>query len=151
MKPVTRSAAGEEFAALVKAEIEDEQIDLVAAALAIARTEYPNLDSAQYVSRLCQLGDRVRARITDVGDPTQSIAALNHVLYAEEGFAGNSEDYYDARNSFLNDVLDRKRGIPITLAMLYMEVPLRAGMHVEGINFTGNFLIRCPARRVLMY
>jgi regulator of sirC expression with transglutaminase-like and TPR domain len=73
--------------------------------------------------------------------------ALNDYLFGELRFVGNDRHYEDPRNSFLNEVLDRRTGIPITLALLYMEVARRAGVHVEGINFPGHFLLRCPARR----
>jgi regulator of sirC expression with transglutaminase-like and TPR domain len=142
VKSATRSPAVEEFAALVKPEIEDEAIDLLAAALAIARMHYPGLDSARYVAQLDDLAARVRARISDTGDAGQSIAALNRVLYAEEGFKGNTDDYYDPRNSFLNDVLDRKLGIPITLALVYMEVARRVGFPVFGVGMPGHFLLK---------
>ena len=72
--------------------------------------------------------------------------ALNEYLFSELRFAGNDAHYEDPRNSFLNEVLDRRTGIPITLAVVYMEVARRAGLHVEGINFPGHFLVRCPAR-----
>ena len=77
------------------------------------------------------------------------MAALNQYLFEDEGFVGNRERYDDPRNSYLNEVLDRRTGIPITLALLYMEIARRAGVHVEGVNFPGHFLLRCPARRGL--
>jgi hypothetical protein len=77
--------------------------------------------------------------------------ALNDYLFKELRFVGNDVQYEDPRNSFLNEVLDRRTGIPITLALMYMEVARRAGLHVEGINFPGHFLLRCPARRGTPY
>jgi regulator of sirC expression with transglutaminase-like and TPR domain len=130
------------FAALVESEVEDERIDLARAALTIARTEYPELDVESYIRRMDALAHRVGALITDVGDPTSSIAALNRVLFEEEGLRGNSEDYYDPRNSFLNDVLDRKLGIPITLAVVYMEVGRRVGFPLVGVGMPGHFLLK---------
>jgi regulator of sirC expression with transglutaminase-like and TPR domain len=115
------------FAGLVGSEIDDVSIDLARAALAIARTEYPSLDADHYMARLDELGASVRRYIPDPGDVGQTIRALNRVLFKEQKFRGNREDYYDPRNSFLNDVLDRKLGIPITLSLLYMEVGIRAG------------------------
>ena len=79
------------------------------------------------------------------------VMALNDYLFNELHFVGNEVQYEDPRNSFLNEVLDRRTGIPITLALLYMEVARRAGLHVEGINFPGHFLLRCPARLGLPY
>lgn len=142
MAPTARAPAVEEFAALVQPQIEDERIDLVGAALAIARIQYPQLDAAKYVHQFERLAARVRSRIADLGDAAQTIAALNHVLFTEEGFAGNTEDYYDPRNSFLNAVLERKLGIPITLALVYLEVARRVGFPVFGVGMPGHFLLK---------
>ena len=115
------------FTALVGPGIDDEKIDLVRAALTIARSEYSDLELESYVAHVDELAQRVEARIIEVGDAAETIAALNHVLFQEAGLRGNREDYYDPRNSFLNDVLDRGLGIPITLALIYMEVGRRLG------------------------
>src|SRR5919197_2608888 len=93
------------FAALVGQEVEDERIDLVRAALTIAQTEYPDLNPDVYCKRVEELAQRVKRLVPELGDPSGSIAALNRVLFEEEGFRGNREDYYYPRNSFLNDVL----------------------------------------------
>ena len=132
----------EEFAALVNAKVEDERIDLLRAALAIARTHYPDLEVESYIRRLDHLAARVRAPISKVGDAAETIAAINQVLFVEEGFAGNQEDYYDPRNSFLNQVLDRKLGIPITLALVYMEVGRRVRLPLLGVGMPGHFLLK---------
>lgn len=137
-----RSQAIEEFAAIVNPKVEDERIDLLRAALTIARTHYPDLEIETYTRRLDQFAVRVRAAIAEVGDAAQSIAAINQVLFVEEGFAGNKEDYYDPRNSFLNQVLDRKLGIPITLALVYMEVGRRVGLPLFGVGMPGHFLLK---------
>ncbi len=129
-----------DFAALVSRD--DERIDLARAALTIARTEYPDLDINRYLSRIDSLARRVRARVPDLGDAAETIAALNSVLFDEEGFRGNRDDYYDPRNSFLNDVLDRKLGIPITLALIYMEVGRRSGLPLFGVGMPGHFLLK---------
>jgi regulator of sirC expression with transglutaminase-like and TPR domain len=131
--------AGSDFATLVSRE--DERIDLTRAALAMARTEYPQLDVKRYVAQIEALARRVRSRVR-FGDAAETIAALNSVLFAEEGFRGNREDYYDPRNSFLNDVLDRKLGIPITLAVVYMEVGRRSGLPLFGVGMPGHFLLK---------
>lgn len=130
------------FAALVGQEVEDERIDLVRAALTIAQTEYPNVDIDAYHGRIEELARRVKLLVPDLGDPSESIAALNRVLFEEEGFRGNTEDYYDPRNSFLNDVLERKLGIPITLAVVYMEVAHRVGFPLVGVGMPGHFLLK---------
>ncbi len=130
------------FSAIVGPEVEDEAIDLARAALVIAQTEYPNLDCDAYSGRIDKLARRVRARVPDLGDVGESIAALNAVLFDEEGFRGNRDDYYDPRNSFLNDVLDRRLGIPITLALVYMEVARRVGFPLVGVGMPGHFLLK---------
>lgn len=136
------AAVAEAFASLVGQQVEDERIPLARAALAIARTEYPGLDCTLYLRRLEELSRRVKARLPRLADPAETIAALNHVLFGEEGFRGNRENYYDPRNSFLNDVLDRKLGIPITLALVYMEVARRIGFPLCGVGMPGHFLLK---------
>lgn len=131
--------------------------DLAVAALMIARVAYPKLDPAPYLHQLDELGREATARVlsalpTGVNVPPQvdphafaHISALNEFLFNDLRFVGNDLHYTDPRNSFLNDVLDRRTGIPITLALVYMEVARRAGVNVEGINFPGHFLLRCRA------
>ncbi len=136
------AALAQAFAALVGQDLEDERIDLVRAALTIAQTEYLHLDATSYCERIEDLAGRVKRLIPDVGDPSGSILALNRVLFEEEGFRGNQQDYYDPRNSFLNDVLDRKLGIPITLALVYMEVARRVGFPLVGVGMPGHFLLK---------
>src|SRR5688572_1579007 len=116
--------------------------DLAPAALAIARIEYPSLDAAPYVAELDRMGREARSRVGVDATPADAVHALNEYLYDENGFRGNRERYDDPRNSFLNDVLDRRTGIPITLAVMYLEVARRAGLAVSGINFPGHFLLR---------
>ncbi len=137
--------------------------DLAIAALMIARVEYPKLDAGPYLDQLDALGHEARRRVAAAPivpgetprrvDPDRyaRVLALNEYLFKELRFVGNEVQYEDPRNSFLNEVLDRRTGIPITLALLYMEVARRAGLRVEGINFPGHFLLRCPTRRGLPY
>src|SRR5258707_382988 len=103
------------------------EIDLAQAALLIAEDEYPGLDVASYIDRLDSMGAAARAHLMEVDKPgdRRSPARLERVLtfvYRELGFSGNATDYYDPRNSWLNDVLDRKTGIPITLAVVLLEI-----------------------------
>ena len=114
--------------------------DLAPAALAIARVEYPSLDAKPYLVRLDRMGEEAATRIRDAGG--EPIHAFNEYLYDEQGFVGNRERYDDPRNSFINEVLDRRTGIPISLAVIYLEVAHRAGLHVDGVNFPGHFLLR---------
>ena len=137
-----QAAACRQFAALVEPTQEDASIDLAVAALAIARTEYPGLDVRYYLGRLHALAGRVRGRMRSNPTAREVIALLNRVLFDEEGLRGNRDDYYDARNSFLNDVLDRKLGIPITLSVIYMEVARRVGFPIAGTGMPGHFLLK---------
>lgn len=130
------------FAALVRPDIEDERIELSRAALTFARIEYPDLKIESYLQQIEQMATRVEARIPEKGDAAQSIAALNEVLFFEDMFRGNTVDYYNPRNSFLNDVLDRRLGIPITLALVYMEVGRRVGFPLFGVGMPGHFLLK---------
>lgn len=129
-----------------EATLSDDPVDLARAALVIARIEYPTLDAAPSLDALDRLGERASARLA--GGATASvgsrIATLNAFLFEEEHFAGNRSHYMDFRNSLLNVVLGRRLGIPITLALVYMEVARRAGVEVEGIAFPGHFLMRVP-------
>jgi regulator of sirC expression with transglutaminase-like and TPR domain len=139
---VGSNPVAETFAALVGRRVEDERIDLANAALTIARTEYPALKVESYLARIDGLAARVRDRISEWGEPAQTIPALSAVLFEEERFRGNREDYYDVRNSFLNDVLDRRLGIPITLSLLYMEVGRRVGFPLFGVGMPGHFIVK---------
>ena len=126
----------------------DEPGDALApAALALARVEYPSLDPGPYLQRLERMGEAAEGRLQrHAGSgPAQQIAVLNAYLYEELGFSGNRERYDDPRNSFLNEVLDRRMGIPITLALVYLEIGRRAGLRLEGVNFPGHFLVRLRA------
>jgi regulator of sirC expression with transglutaminase-like and TPR domain len=122
----------------------DEDIDLVRGALLIAAEEYPDLDLDGCVGVLNGLAEALRKRLRpDIG-PTDSIRSLNRYMFDELGFHGATEDYYDPRNSFLNDVLARRTGIPITLAIVYMSLGRGIGLRLEGVSFPGHFLVRCP-------
>lgn len=136
------SRLAESFAGLVGQHLEDEHIDLLCAALCIARQEYPDLQVKPYIQRVDGLAARAAARLRGTGSELATIAAINHILFLEEGFRGNTDDYYDPRNSFVNDVLDRKRGIPITLALVYMEVARRVGLPLFGVGMPGHFLLK---------
>jgi len=120
----------------------EENIDLGRAALTIALADYPDLDIAGYLRRIDDLAVEVSRRAGADGDVFRSIAALNFVLFMEQGFRGNRDDYYDPRNSFLNEVIERKRGLPIALSILYMEVGRRVGLAIDGVGFPGHFLVK---------
>ncbi|WP_096462544.1 SirB1 family protein [Sulfurifustis variabilis] len=120
----------------------EDEIDLAEAALLVATDEYPALDIEAYLRRLDELAEGVRRRLQPEADFETTVVALNEFLFDEQGFCGNTEDYYDPRNSFLNEVLDRRRGIPVTLAILYIEIGRRLGLALEGVTFPGHFLVK---------
>jgi regulator of sirC expression with transglutaminase-like and TPR domain len=128
------------FAAI--AGLPDERIDLAEAALWIAAEEQPGVEPAAWLARLDEMGRRLRPRLHGVADELVRVALLADFLSGEIGLRGNAEDYYDPRNSFLNEVLERGLGIPITLALVYMEVGRRAGVPLVGVGFPGHFLLR---------
>ncbi len=142
MRGVGTASILEAFTALVRADVEDDRIDLLRAALTIARTEYPDLDIRNYVNRVEALASKVRLQISADTPVVEMINTLNRVIFQEIGFRGNREDYYDPRNSFLNDVLERRLGIPITLSVVYMEVARRIGLPLVGVGMPGHFLLK---------
>lgn len=118
------------------------EADLVRIALEIARDAYPDLDPAPYLARLDDLAARVRDRCATVDKPRQVLGQINWVLFVEEGFQGNTDAYYDPRNSYLNEVIDRKTGIPISLSVLYWRLAERLGLTVAGLNLPAHFMLR---------
>ena len=120
----------------------DQEVDLAEAALLLAKAEYPTLDIAAYLAQLDDLAARLRERLPQTAGLEQLVVSLNEFLFEELGFSGNTDNYYDPRNSFLNEVLDRKLGIPITLCILYMEIGRRVGLELEGVSFPGHFLVK---------
>jgi regulator of sirC expression with transglutaminase-like and TPR domain len=125
------------------------ELDLAEAALLIAETEYPSLDVAAYVRTLDEIGRGARTAVSQAisnMDEARLERAVRYV-YEDCGFSGNNDDYYDPRNSFLNDVIDRRTGIPITLAVVLTEICRRAGVDVRGVSFPGHFLVRADMPR----
>lgn len=120
----------------------ESEINLAKAALFIAQEEYPGIDLAQYISRLDLIAATVVNTLPGEFYPLKTINCINQCLYTELGYRGNEEDYYDPRNSFLNEVIDRRRGIPITLAVVYLEIARRLDFPMVGIGMPGHFLIR---------
>ena len=124
--------------------------DLATPALLIARLAYPRLAPESYLADLDDMGDAAARQLSAEDGPDAAhgpIDSLNRYLFDQEGFTGNSTDYEDPRNSFLNQVIERRTGIPITLAVVYIEVARRAGVRVDGVNFPGHFLLRFPFGR----
>ena len=122
-------------------EAPDEEIDLARAALLIAATEYPELSVERELFRLDALAEGIAPRMDD-DTPLYQLNTLSEYLFDELKFAGNHTNYHDPRNSFLNDVMERKRGIPISLSLLYIEVGKRAGVPILGIGMPGHFIVR---------
>lgn len=129
------------------------ELPLAKAALLIAMIEYPNLDLHSYLAQLDALARRVRvilslppemsAALPEEIEPLTVLEAINVVLFEQEQFHGNEQDYYNPANSFLNKVLEEHTGIPITLSLLYIEVAKRVGLHLDGIGLPFHFVVRC--------
>jgi len=124
------------------AALDEEAFPLDRASLIMALEEYPDLDVRNYLRRLDTLAARTEVLIGEDSDPINTIEGINQVLFVQEGLRGNDEDYYDPRNSFLNEVLDRRLGIPISLSLIFMEVAKRIGFTIEGLGFPGHFLVK---------
>ena len=125
---------------------QEDDIDLAEAALAIAAEEYRELNIPHYLARIDEMAATLRQRLRGDITTTETIIALNHYLFDELGFTGNAADYYDPRNSYLNEVLDRRLGIPITLSIVYVEIGQRIGLALHGVSFPGHFLVKCKVR-----
>jgi regulator of sirC expression with transglutaminase-like and TPR domain len=117
--------------------------DLAEAALWLAAEEYPSLDVPAYLARIGELAAEARPALAGAMTGAARVARLNRFLFVECGFRGNREEYYDPRNSYLNEVLDRRTGIPISLSAVYLAVGRRLGLEVHGISFPGHFLVKC--------
>ncbi len=121
---------------------ERERINLAEAALLCAQDAYPELDVHQALNAIEQLAIALAKRLPSDFPTTHRLLALNNYLFRELGFAGNADEYYDPRNSFLNEVLARKTGIPITLSILYLEIGRHLGLKLNGVSFPGHFLVK---------
>lgn len=126
----------------------DAEVPLAEAALLVAAEEYPQITIEGYLSRLDALAEEVRDRLADETAPLVVFQELIHTLFERNGLRGNREAYYDPRNSFLNDVLDRGKGIPLTLGIVLLEVGWRLDLPLEGVNFPGHFLVRFSGEAV---
>jgi len=135
------SAVAARFRELI--ELPDEDIDLAEAALLIAKNADEDVEVARYLERIDLLAKQLSARLPQPSSDTDRIFSLNRFLFEEQGFGPNREDYYDLRNSFLNQVLERRVGIPISLSILYIEVGRRIGLRLQGVSFPGHFLVKC--------
>jgi regulator of sirC expression with transglutaminase-like and TPR domain len=134
-------AMRERWAQLTTTQPDD--VSLAEGALLIAAEEYDGLDVDGYLGRIDEMASTLRRRLRSDISPTEALIALNRYVFDELGFSGNAGDYYDPRNSFLNDVIDRRLGIPITLAVVYIEIGRRIGLPLEGVSFPAHFLVKC--------
>ena len=129
---------------------DDAKIDLAHACLLIAQDAYPRLEVDRYLGDVERMALRLRGRMPQTfgrsAGAEEGVAALNEFLFEDLGYRGNTEEYYDPRNSYLNDVMDRRVGIPISLSVLYMVVGRRVGLPLEGVSFPGHFLVRLRMR-----
>jgi regulator of sirC expression with transglutaminase-like and TPR domain len=121
---------------------EDDSLPLLETAVAIAQLEFPNLDTQATLAEVDRLAARLNTRIARDASPMQRLRLLNRFFFQELGFAGNVNDYYDPRNSYVHAVLETRRGIPITLAVLYVEMATQVGLDAHGVAFPGHFLAR---------
>ena len=129
----------EYFSSLVA---DDASFSVLEAAVAIAQDEYPGLDAQTVLSDIDALADRLKRRIPADVVALQRVRLLNQYFFQELGFGGNVNNYYDPRNSFVHEVLVRRRGIPITLATLYVELASQIGLKAFGVSFPGHFLVK---------
>ena len=137
-----------EFLRLLRGEVEP---DLTRLALEVARDAYPSLDSNAQISRIDHFSDRVRDRCPEGAKARHILGQINWVLFVEEEFRGNNHDYQDPRNSYLNTVLDRKLGIPLSLSILYLAIADRLGLAMSGVNLPGHFVVRAGRGDTAIY
>jgi len=139
----------EYFASLVA---DDASLPLVEAAASVAQDAYPQLDTQGVLATIDAHAAKLRRRIPADAVPVQRLRWLNHYFFQELGFGGNPNDYYDPGNSYLHVVLETRRGIPITLALLYAELAAQIGLTAHGVSFPGHFLVklRMPQGEVII-
>jgi regulator of sirC expression with transglutaminase-like and TPR domain len=137
--PLLPPTALDYFAALVA---EDASLPLLEAAVAIAQHDFPRLDVQSTLAEIDTLAARLKRRLAADAAPMQRLRLLNRYFFQELGFSGNVNDYYDPRNSYVHCVLETRRGIPITLALLYVELANQIGLDACGVSFPGHFLAK---------
>src|SRR6185369_7392930 len=125
----------------------DSAIPLAEAALLMACEEYPQLEISPYLDQLDHMADMAQESLSAGDSPIQTVEKINTLLFETLGFRGNTDDYYDPRNSFFNDVLDRRMGIPITLSVVYIEVAKRVNFPISGVGMPGHFLVKYSDRK----
>ena len=121
---------------------EDASLPVFEAALSIAQDEYPSLDMLALLHQIDEFASRLRARLPADASMQHRVHCLNQLFFKELGFRGNANDYYDPDNSYLNRVIERRCGLPITLSLLYMEIGQQAGIPLQGVAFPGHYLVK---------
>jgi regulator of sirC expression with transglutaminase-like and TPR domain len=124
-----------------------EPIPLARGALLIAKEEYPELDVDQYLARIADLAREAAPHVNAGADTVEKIQLLSDFLFGQKGFDGNRDQFADPRNSFLNEVLERRRGIPISLSVIYIEVGRQLGLNLFGVGFPAHFLVKAVDER----
>lgn len=126
------------------ATVDDETLPLMSTALLIARDEYPDLDANLYDTLVQSYVEYLRSEVEEISLWPLKMAAVNRYLFQKLGYSGNHDEYYDPRNSYLNQVFERRLGNPISLAVIQIEVARRLGIPLDGVSFPGHFLVRLP-------
>ena len=127
------------FASLV---VDDDNLLLIEAAASIAQDDFPSVDTQGVLAEIDLLADRLKRRVPADAAPVQRLRLLGNYFFQELGFAGNVNDYYDPQNSFLHNVLKTRRGIPISLSLIYIELAKQIGLRARGVAFPGHFLVK---------
>lgn len=128
-----------------------DQVDLERGALALARYAYPELEEAQYVQKLDEMAAEARDRIGSRGGDEAIVKALGRYLFVDQAFKGNTRNYYEADNTYLHRVIERRTGIPISLSTVYLLIGKRLGLPVHGIGMPGHFLVRYESDRYQVF
>src|ERR1700712_2248630 len=121
---------------------DDASLSLIEAAVSIAQDEFPRLDTQSVLGQIDALAARLKRRFPTDAAPVQRLRLLNRFFFQELGFGGNVNDYYDPHNSYLHRILETRRGIPITLSVLYIELATQIGLTARGVSFPGHFLVK---------
>ena len=129
----------------------DEGLDLESGAFLLARYAYPSLDAGRYSQQLDEMGRELRGQIGSRVSGEETVKALNRYLFTEQGFKGNTKNYYELENSYLNRVIDRRTGIPISLSVVYLLIGKRLGLPVHGIGMPGHFLVKYEAEKYKIF
>ena len=136
---------------VTQASLPDERMDLERCAFLIARYAYPSLDVSGYVRQLDEMAQEVQDRIGPRASGEETVKTLNRYLFAEQGFKGNTKNYYEVENTYLNRVIDRRTGIPISLSIVYLLIGKRLGLPVHGIGMPGHFLVKYESDRYKIF